>query len=205
MVKKATTQKFTEIQEIIDDVVIFSKGRACLVLELNATNFSLLSKEEQDSKIVSFAALLNSLSFPIQIVIRNKKLDISSYLRLLDEEMKKTTNQNLATQIKLYKDFVQDLVKVQIILDKRFYIVIPFSYLENPVEASKSFVTFAKSTLRSKAQSIHSQLGRLNLKAKTLPRDELTKLFHDLYNEGSEAEIVDGIKSPVVRGGQEHL
>lgn len=189
MAKKTTTQKFTEIQEVLEDIVIFSKGRACLILELNATNFSLLSKEEQDSKIVSFAALLNSLSFPIQIVIRNEKIDITSYLRLLDGQMQKTQNQNLAMQIKLYKDFVSELVKIQTILDKRFYIVLSFSYLENPVEASKNFVSLAKSTLRSKAQSIQSQLGRINLRGKILNREELINLFLDLYNEGSQSQI----------------
>src|SRR5665647_506424 len=96
----ATTQKFTEIQDVVDDIVILTGGNACLVIEVTATNFALLSAGEQDSKIYSYAALLNSLSFPIQILIRSKKLDITSYLKLLDVEAKKTQNLMLAEQIR---------------------------------------------------------------------------------------------------------
>ena len=69
-----STQKFIEIEDIVDDIIILRGGGACLIIEVKATNFGLLSAEEQDVKIYSYAALLNSLSFPVQIVIRSKKL-----------------------------------------------------------------------------------------------------------------------------------
>ena len=65
---RSTTQKFTEIEDIIDNIVLLSSGNACLIIEVKATNFALLSKEEQDAKVFAYAALLNSLSFPIQIL-----------------------------------------------------------------------------------------------------------------------------------------
>jgi hypothetical protein len=208
----ATTQKFTEIQDIVDDIVVFAGGSACLVIEVTATNFALLSAEEQDSKIYSYAALLNSLSFPIQILIRSKKLDISSYLKLLDNEAKKTQNQMLAEQIRLYRDFVQELVKVNTVLDKKFYIAIPFSFLEKGVGAAatgvnkksfdaSSFAQGAKSALHSKAESLHSQLSRLNLRAKTLEKEELVKLFYEIYNESTieTGQAGDNINTPVVK------
>lgn len=208
---KATTQKFTEIQDVADDIVVLSGGNACLIIEVTATNFSLLSAQEQDAKIFSYAALLNSLSFPIQIIIRSKKLDISSYLKLLDSEAKKTQNQMLSSQIMLYRDFVQQLVKVNTILDKKFYIVVPYSYLEKGVGAAASmskkssgadFITEAKTALRSKAQSLHSQLGRLNLRAKTLGGEEIIKLFFEIYNEGSVEtnQVTDDVKSAIIKG-----
>jgi len=66
------TQQFIEITNIVDDIVILNGGNAALVIEVSATNFTLLSPEEQDAKIYAYASLLNSLSFPIQIVIRSK-------------------------------------------------------------------------------------------------------------------------------------
>ena len=75
----SSTQKFTEIVDIIDNVVILEGGKACMIIEVTGTNFALLSQKEQDSKIFSYASLLNSLSFPLQILIRNKRVDISSY------------------------------------------------------------------------------------------------------------------------------
>ncbi len=189
---KATTQKFIEIQDIIDNIVLLSGGNACLVIEVQATNFALLSKEEQDVKVLSYSSLLNSLSFSIQVFIRSKKIDISSYLRLLDDEVNKSQNQLLREQIKLYKDFVQELIMVNTVLDKKFYIAIPYSGLEGGVAASK---------LASKAESLHAQLKRMNLPAKTLNKEELVKLFHEIYNGDYEQinETMLGAKFPVVK------
>jgi len=202
--KKATTQKFIEIENIQDGIVILSGRNAALVIEVNATNFALLSKEEQDTKIFSYASLLNSLSFPIQIFIRSKKLDISSYLKLLDSQAQATQNQLLSSQIRLYKDFVRELVKVNTVLDKKFYIVISYSYLEKGVMASAdSFLNLAKASLASKAESVLSQLSRLNLRAKTLQKEELIKLFYEIYNEDAVEtnQITDEIKTPIVKRG----
>ena len=189
---RATTQKFIEILDIVDNIVLLSGGFACLVIEVQATNFSLLSQEEQDIKVLSYSSLLNSLSFPIQVFIRSKKIDISSYLRLLDDEINKSQNQLLKNQITLYKDFVQDLIKVNTVLDKKFYIAISYSGLEGES---------AKSKLSSKAESLHAQLKRMNLPAKTLDRVELVKLFHEIYNGDFEQidKIAQNIKYSFVK------
>jgi hypothetical protein len=190
----ASTQKFIEILDIVDDIVILEGGNAAIIVEVKATNFALLSAEEQDAKIYAYASLLNSLSFSIQIVIRSKKLDITSYLKLLDEERTKTKNMHLAKQIGLYKDFVSELVKVNTILDKKFYIVISYSSLEKGVLGAKQsvpqanpnksdFLVSAKTSLHSKAESLMTQLGRLNLKADILEKEQATKLFYDIFND----------------------
>lgn len=207
----ATTQKFTEVENIVDDIVLFQGGSAALIIEVTATNFALLSAEEQDSKIYSYAALLNSLSFPIQIIIRSKKLDISSYLKLLDAQAKAIQNDLLANQIRLYREFVQELVKVNTVLDKKFYVCIPYSYMEKGVgatamgdrkNAKSAFLEQAKAALHSKAEGIHSQVARLNLRAKTLEKEELIKLFYETYNDQTVEtnQITDNLRTPVVRG-----
>lgn len=179
---KTSTQSFTEIKDIKEDVVLLGNGHACLIIELNAVNFSLLSPAEQDSKIAAFSALLNSLSFPLQIVIRSKKLDISNYLRLLEQQAQKATDESLSLQIRKYRDFVGELVRVNIILDKKFYVVINYSFLEK-IGALGNFEEAAKASLHTKAASLNSQLARLNLRAKTLQKEELVRLYYDFYNE----------------------
>jgi hypothetical protein len=206
-----STQKFIEISNIVDDIVISSGGYACLVIDVSATNFALLSPEEQDAKIYAYASLLNSLSFPIQIVIRSKKLDITNYLKLLDDEKVKTQNAALAKQIGLYRDFVKELVKVNTVLDKKFYIVIPYSSLEKGASGAReafkggssqdSFVVGAKASLHSKAESIHTQLRRLNLKARTLDEEQLTKLFYDIFNDAViDHSETSRVAKPIVLG-----
>jgi len=215
-----STQKFTEIKEISEDVVILNGSNACLIIEVQASNFSLLSKEEQDTKIFSYASLLNSISFPIQILIRNKKLDISSYIKLLETEIEKAAipkeNQDpaqaekLSSYIRSYKDFVSELVKVNIVLDKEFYIVIPYSFLEKGIGATaqiakggknNDFAANAKATLRTKAQSLLNQLARLNLRAKVIEKGELIKLFYSIFNEDFEetSEVEANLKTTVIK------
>lgn len=188
-----STQRFIEIVDIVGDIVLIRGGNACLVIEVQATNFALLSAEEQDAKISAYAALLNSLSYSIQIVIRSKKLNIASYLKLLEEEELNSKNPKLANQINLYRDFVSELVKVNTILDKKFYIVIPYSSLEKGITGAKEqvsknssqsfFLAEAQAALHSKAEGLHAQLRRLNLKAETLDKERLIKVFYEIFND----------------------
>ena len=185
--KYASTQRFTEITDIKENIVLFSQGYASLVIEVKATNFSLLSEEEQKSKMGSYASLLNSLSFPIQILVENKKLDISSYLKLLEQASASSSNTKLSEHLASYQTFVAELVKKNVVLDKKFYIAISYSSFEG---------TDAKTILSSKAESLHAQLKSMNLSAKTLSKDELVSLFSQRYN-GDSAHGNPGKDSPL--------
>lgn len=220
-----STQKFTQIQDIIEDVVLFDGGFACLIIEIQASNFALLSIQEQQAKIYAYASMLNSLSFAIQIIVQNKKIDISSYLQLLDQEIAKAQsvnstmsslqNQALIDYIRLYKDFIQELIKVNTVLDKKFYLVVPYSILEKGVGAVTSsskkgkgiqsdlFIN-AKASLHTKANSLLNQLARLGLRAKVLGGEELVKLYYEIFNpeETTPGETQASIKTPIIRGAQ---
>lgn len=212
---QTSTQKFIEIVDVVDDIVVLRGGNACLIIEVQATNFALLSAEEQDAKIYSYAALLNSLSFPIQIVIRSKRLNVASYLKLLEDERIASKNPALSEQIGLYKDFVEELVKVNTILDKKFYITIPYSSLEKGLTGVKEqaginssqsfFLVGAKASLHSKAESLHTQLGRLNLKAETLNKEQVIKLFYEIFNDVNidSEQSLDTVKPAAAEQGKE--
>lgn len=190
--KLNSTQKFIEITDIFENVVVLSGGQACIILEVQATNFELLSTEEQDAKIYAYSALLNSLSFPIQIVVKSKQVDISQYLDSLSFQAKKTPNQALSKQIEMYKNFVSELIKINTVLDKKFYIVISYSSLEKGAigatqmvskNKTEAFALSARSVLHIKAETIKSQLNRIGLKSEILEKDKLIKLFYDIFNE----------------------
>lgn len=190
--KGASTQKFIEIESIQGNIAYFLGGSAALAIEVTATNFALLSKEEQEAKIASYVAFLNSLSFPVQIFIRNKQLDISSYLKLLETQETNEQNPLVKERIRLYREFVGNLVKVNMVLDKNFYIVVSYSFLEKGIGAaaasvkskgiSSDFADNARAALHTKAQAIQSQLQSLNLKTKVLGQNELMQLFYEAYN-----------------------
>ena len=176
-------------------------------MEVTATNFALQSEAEQQSRIYSYAALLNSLSFPIQVLIISRKLDISNYIKLLEIEAKRTPNQSLANQINMYKDFVSQLVHANTVLDKKFYLILSFSILEKGAKGvagsrgKQAFFNEARAELNSKANSMKQELIRVGLKSRTLEREELLDLFHGIYNPES-GSIHEGMTSSLVKGGR---
>jgi hypothetical protein len=211
----ATTQKFTEIVDFGEDIVILEGGNACMIIEITASNFALLSKREQDSRIFSYAGLLNSLSFPIQILIRNRRMDISQYINELNEVIKNTKNPQLKAYVEYYSGFVQEMVTVNVVLNKQFYIVIPFSSLEMGVTGATqatqkgqaqvdAFTTAARKALQTKANSLLGQLQKFATSARVLEKEDLIKLFYEIYNESTEVamdQMEEGAEASIVKGG----
>lgn len=211
----SSTQKFTEIIDFVDNIVVQQNGNACLIIEVTASNFALLSRREQDSRIYAYAGLLNSLSFPIQILIRNKRVDITSYLKELDAIIQTTKNPQLGTYISYYRNFVQEMVTVNVVLNKAFYVIIPFSALEGGVSNAaqtlqkgqaqvKAFAETARKTLWVKAESLLGQLQKFSVSARILEREDLIRLFYDIYNEGAGLEVeqvVPGVEASIIKGG----
>lgn len=194
----ATTQDFTEVKDIRDTIVLLTGGNACLILQITSVNFALLAPEEQDAKVAAYATLLNSLSFPIQVVVQSKQVQITPYINSLDFAAKSSTNSKLTQSIQLYKEFVENLVKMTTVLDKTFFIVIPYSSLEGGIKSATvgsgkidDFFIEAKAALTTKAESLIAQLDRLSLKAKILEREELVSLFYNFYNDGQSLHFLD--------------
>lgn len=197
---RASTQVFTEIEDVNHDLIMFTDGSVALVISTSAVNFGLLSEKEQDSIIYSYAGLLNSLSFPIQMIIQTKHKDISAYLKLLDDQEKLQKQPKLAQSIHSYSAFISSMVKEKDVLDKKFYLVIPFSSLEIGLTSQsffgkKSGLPFEKSYIYERAQTVLLPkrdhlirlLARVGLRASQLKNDQLVKLFFNMYNPNTPA------------------
>jgi hypothetical protein len=186
-----TTQEFTEITDIRNDLVIMKDSSAVLVIRVSAVNFGLLSEREQEAIIYAYAGFLNSLNFSVQIVIRSQKKDISSYVAKLEAEKQKQSNPLLSAQIDTYKNFILQTVKENKVLDKKFYIVIPFSSLELGISHSRkpqieTVIEKANTALFPKRDHVLRQLARLGLRAKQLTTPELIELFYEIYNPNKQ-------------------
>lgn len=195
---QTTTQHFTEVKDIRDSIVLLEGGNACLVVRVTSVNLALLSAEEQDAKVAAYAALLNSLSFPIQILVQSKQVQITPYLNSLAHAASTTTNQKLAQSINLYKSFVENLVKMTTVLDKEFFIVIPYSSLEGGIKSATSggsnlndFFIQAQAALNTKADSLIAQLDRLSLRASILEKEQLVSVFYNLFNANQPMHLLD--------------
>ncbi|PCI24238.1 hypothetical protein COB57_05295 [Candidatus Peregrinibacteria bacterium] len=124
--QKAATQSFLPIAEIRDDCMILKNGGVRVVLKVSAVNFSLKSEQEQNALISGFQGFLNTIDFPIQISIKSKKLDIDGYLEGFKAIAKNHTNTLLKTVTEEYVTYVKKLVEYADIMEKQFYVVIPY-------------------------------------------------------------------------------
>lgn len=196
MAKKvhSTTQDFTEIVDVSDDIVFLKGGNACMVSEVSSVNFFLLSTDEQNARIYGYVSLLNSLSSYIQVLIVSRRVDMGNYMKLLDDKISSVKNPKIAEQLGLYRDFIRDLIKGEGLLDKKVYIVIPFTQLElgpatmaaqAPGGKAKnmSLNERIKSGLVAKRNNVMAQVERMGLTYRPLGTNELIKLFYELYNQ----------------------
>lgn len=178
-----TTQEHLLISDIKDDILLLKNGGGALVLQVGAVNFGLLSDREQIAIISSFAQMLNSLSFPIQIVIRSERLNISSYLSLLDKAEKAQSNPLLSKLIVSYRLFIQSTIKENEVLDKEFFLVIPLYSIELGLRSSEeNLQQKIKTVLIPRRDQIIRQLSRVGLMSAQLDNEELIGLFYDIYN-----------------------
>ncbi len=178
-----TTQQHLSIRNIADDILLLKDGGGALVMQVSAVNFGLLSEREQMAIIFSFAQMLNSLSFSIQIVIHSERLNISNYLELLGKAQKAQANPLLSRMIQDYTAFIQSTIKENEVLDKKFYVIVPLFSIELGLVASKaSLEQKIKTILLPRRDQIIRQLSRVGLKATQLSGQKLVEVFYNIYN-----------------------
>lgn len=193
-----SSQKYLEISEIRDDVLIMKNSALRAVLMVSSINFALKSIEEQDAIIFHYQGFLNSLDFSVQIVISSRQLNLDNYLQMLKDQEKKQTNELLRMQIASYIEYIQGLVKMANIVSKTFYVVIPFAVSEakgggimskakaiaSPSKIISGRETFEKykDQLLHRVDHIIENLSSSGLRMTMLNTQELIELYYNLYN-----------------------
>jgi len=201
-----STQNMLQIAEIRDGIVIMSDGSFRSVVMVKSINFDLMSRNEQEAVEFNYQNFLNSLYFPIQIFVRSQKVDIAPYIEKLDKIRSEHDNMLLALLMDDYIGYITALAQQTNIMDKKFYIVIPFFPhvdVQKALTQSKNFVTGfmdlfnsreqhvvineddlekAKTELRTRVQTVLSGLLQSNIQGLPLDTQELIELFYDTYN-----------------------
>jgi len=205
------TQDHLDIEKIVDNLVVLKDGTVALVLKTTSVNFDLLSESEQDAKIIAFGQLLNSLTHSFQIVIMTKKINIRGYIDYVKSFINKQISPGLQRQMSIYTKFVQNLITKNEILDKKFYIVIPFrSFIVTKTDPMKQVmgkeekitnidrvIEQAKAYLYPKRDHVMKQILRIGLDSHQLTTKELIEVFFEVYNPlvsasySSESSIAD--------------
>jgi len=195
----ASTQRYIDVEEIRDGVIVLKNGGLRSVLLISSINFDLKSSEEQDGIIYQYQNFLNSLDFPLQIVISSRRLNIGPYIEFLAGKERKQTNELLRLQISEYKNFIKNLTEVSNIMSKNFYVVVPFAPIENtqggffsrivtllnPKKALSDkrhmFETY-KNQLWQRVDHISAGLSGTGVKAAPLSTEEIIELLYNSYN-----------------------
>ncbi len=195
----SSTQKYVDVEEMRDGVMVLKSGALRAVLLVSSINFDLKSSQEQDAIIAQYQAFLNSLDFPVQIVIQSRRFNIAPYMELLRQEEVQQQNELLRFQIGEYKNFIKNLSEVSNIMSKFFYIVVPFSPAEDqeggffakmsgifhPTKTiglkGELFETY-KSQLLQRVDHIAAALSGAGVRVTQLNTEEIIELLYNSYN-----------------------
>ncbi len=206
----SSTQKYVDIGEIKEDIVVMRDGTMRVVLLISSINFALKSEEEQNAIIGSYVSFLNNISFPLQIIIQSRELNIEDYILRLKEKEKEQTNELLKMQTADYMAYIQELVSMSKIMNKRFYIVVPYNPMSDKQKGffprlfdlfrpdstikmkEKVFINRKKEIMR-RVDNVRGGLNSMGLSSVQLDTQSLIELYYNTYNPITSAneKLVD--------------
>lgn len=200
-----STQNHLQIAEIREGIAIMKDGSFKAVVACKSINFDLMSAREREGVEYGYQGFLNSLYFPIQILIRSNKVDIGPYLEKLVDIRSKQDNMLLNVLIDDYINYIEVLAQEANIMDKSFYIIIPYYptsesfddiksqskgilsglFAKNPAQTvkvnQKTYIK-AKEEIQNRVDVILSGLMQVGVQAKQLNTEQLSQLFYNFYN-----------------------
>ncbi len=226
-----STQNTLQIAAIRDGVVIMTDGSFRSVVMAKSINFDLMSINEQEAVEYAYQSFLNSLYFDIQILIRSRKIDMRPYLEKLGKIRTEMSNMLLGMLMEDYIYFIDDLVQQTNIMNKEFYIVIPYfpqitsggaaqagkglvsglfggGRSQGTIKIDEASLEKAKTELINRVQSVVSGLIQLGVQAIPLDTQELIELYYNAYNPDTATrqtlKQADQLTVPVITKGEGH-
>jgi hypothetical protein len=225
-----STQNTLQIAEVRDGIVIMNDGSFRCVVMVKSINFDLMSPQEQEAVEFSYQGFLNSLYFPVQIFVRSQKVDLQPYIAKLDKIRTEHDNMLLALLMEDYIGYIDALSAQTNIMDKKFYVVIPFFPTVDAQKAlaqSKNFLSGfaglfnnkeqhvvinerdlenAKGELRNRVQAVLAGLQQAGIQGLPLDTQELIELYYDTYNPDTatrqQLKNFDDLTADVITKGQ---
>jgi len=168
-------RKLMDIKSIRANVVFIKSGRALAVLKVRPINFGVLSKEDQDSVIYGFLQFLNSLNFPMQVVMRSINLDLSDYLTNLKRRILQRDDKMSLAYYEHFSEYMYDYIKENKVNDRLFYIIIPAKKHWDEQEIIRN--------LEGRCRSIIESLARSGIIADRLNNKQLLNLYASYFTQ----------------------
>jgi len=208
-----STQRYLHVSEIRDNTIVMDDGTLRSVLLVSSINFALKNEDEQNAIIGAYVNFLNNLSFPLQIVIQSRELNIASYIEDLKRKEKEQTNELLKAQITDYIEYISELVSLGKIMNKRFFVIVTYNPLS---DSRKGFMAMVKElfnpagSLRMKeakfirlqkelsrrVDSVISGLTSVGLNVAELDTQGVIELLYNSYNpDTSVNQKIDNVNN----------
>ena len=201
----ANSQDLVAIREIRDNTIIMKNGGYRQIIMVGGVNFALKSETEQNVIIQMYQDFINSLDFPLQIIIHSRKINIEKYTDALEERKAQEISGLLQNQISEYQEFVRSFIKDYAVMRKIFLVVVPFAPPVMQAAGSVSRIPFFSKKLDEKqlqaqideqfrevnvqliqrVERVMEGLRGIGLDAKVLEREEVVELFYNFYNPES--------------------
>ena len=203
------TQEFVPIKEVRQGTIVLKDGALRAILAVSSVNLALKSGQEQIATIRQFQSFLNSIDFPIQIVVQSRRLDIRPYLLTLEAKIKEQREPLLKIQTVGYISFVREFTEQVSIMRKYFYVVIP--YEEATLSAKKGLfasifgkrksaraqqkdddISFEekRTQLDERVSVISSGLASCGARSERLQTEEVIELFYKTFNPGDIQPVI---------------
>jgi hypothetical protein len=196
-------QQFVPVKEVRDGIVVLKDGTLCCVLLVSSINLSLKAYDEQRAILLQFQSFLNTLDFPIEIVIQSRRYDVRPYILTLENRLREQNEQLLQVQTREYIQFIQSFTDQVNIMRKSFFIVIPYvpPLVSTSSGVGKVFSIFKKKTaaetvtdfeeqrtqLEERMSVVEQGLTRLGLRLVQLGTQEMIELLYKTFNPGETA------------------
>lgn len=194
-----STQKYLDVAEIRDDIIIMKDGTLRSILLVSSLNFALKSEDEQNAIISSYVGFLNNLEYPLQITIQSREFKIDNYLADLEKRRKEQTNELLRIQTAEYLSYIKELISLGKIMNKKFYVTVTYNPLSNKQKGffSRLAETFKPATLIrlkeekfqrrrdalvARTENIAGGLQSMGLKSVTFDTQGIIELLYNTYN-----------------------
>lgn len=199
-----STQNSLQLSEIRDGMVIMNDGSFRAVVSCKSINFDLMSSREREGVEYSYQNFLNSLNFPVQILVRSQRVDIGPYIEKLVNIRRTQDNMLLGVLMDDYINFIDVLAEEANIMEKSFYIVVPFfpeGDLQNIVNQGKGFFSKlfaqpqnkvtridaaayqkAKDEIANRINVVQSGLFQIGVQSGQLDTQALGELYYSYYN-----------------------
>lgn len=205
----APAQQFVPVQEVRDGIVVLKDGTLATVILVSSINLSLKSYDEQRATLMQFQGFLNTLDFPIQIVIQSRRYDVRPYILTLQNRLLAQTEPLLQVQTREYIQFIQTFTDQVNIMRKSFFVVIPYvpAVISQDKGIGKLFSFFSKTKvdavsdfeeertqLEERMNVVEQGLTRLGLRIAQLGTQEVIELLYKTFNPGETTTQAQGSK-----------